>query len=290
MKKVVLAALMAFVILLNIVPTISYADDTTATVVVGSSGNVTANLGVATPANADVNVNINAGTASLEVNGVTPNQVSIGGSNVQGMITNTSATTANAVHTSLQGVMFNEENYKMWVVPLQRKLDATLTNVDYMNSNLVLAMEGVAKVISVLQEQDARLKSQQQLMAQLSDSLSASILDRQKLVVSMTEQFGYVDSQLQKSIDRDNITLEAMRNLSKNVSAQIDDHDRRLQLLVDNYVVEKLATEHANKAISDRIDSLNGVVIGLMVALGVFVAGFVLSLLYNPHRMITPKQ
>lgn len=201
----------------------SYAEDTTVSIGIASSGNVTANLGVTTPETANVSVGVNGGAGSVvNVNGVTPNQVSIGGANVGTTISNSSTTAANAVHASLQGVMFNEENYRMWIVPLQRRLNDTLAILASDESNINLTMDGLAKVIAVLQDQETRLVAQQQLLSQLTDNLSLSVSDKQRLQNELDIQFAYVDDQMQRSVDRDSQVLAILDARNKQLGYQID--------------------------------------------------------------------
>jgi len=291
MKKIIIVALGLLAITIFAVSLLpcnsSYADNTTVTVVVGSPNDVNANLGVTTPGTATVNVGVDGGAgSSVNVNGVAVNQVNINSQNVATTMDNV----GKLVQDGQRGADFNQQNYLFWIKPTWNKVDALQQATTDMAGNLDLTMTGLAKAIVILQEQNDELKSQQRSLSQLADNLSRTVSERQKQQAILTEQFGYIDSQFQKSIDRDNTTLEMMRTMNNGILSQIADHDTRLQILANNYVAEGLANEQVNKEITNKVDSLNGTIVGLMVALGVVVVGFILSLLLVPHGMTAPKQ
>ncbi len=196
-------------------PSPSFADNTTVTVVVASPNDVNANLGVSTPGNANINVGINAGGANVNLSGVSGSQVNIGGANVAKSQNDLGA----AVSMSLAGVQFNQENYNLWVLPLRKRLDATLEQLAINQQNLDLTMAGTAKAIIMLQDQEQRLN-------QLTNNTSFSNIEKQKFTIALNSQFENIEAQLLSATVRDTqiamLTDDRIVQLSREISILAD--------------------------------------------------------------------
>jgi hypothetical protein len=226
---------------------------TNVTVVVGSPNDVNANLGVITLGTANVNVDVDSPDSNINVTGGNPNQTSFNGKTISG----TMEEIASLAKEGQKGTEFNQQNYLWWIKPTRDKVDLLEYNVANDEKNLGLTMDGLAKAISLLQDQENRLKLQQQSMNELADNLSRSVAERQSLQNIMGGQFQYVDNQMQGSIDRDKTLLGVVNNVSDGINWQLVEHDSRIQSLANNYEMLKLANENSRAIIIADYQSLN---------------------------------
>ncbi|MDD4986373.1 MAG: hypothetical protein PHQ43_11405, partial [Dehalococcoidales bacterium] len=245
-------------------------------------------LSVNTPGNADIGVGVNAATASVNINGVGPNQVNIGGANVAVESQNLASFAA----TSLAGAAwFNQQSYYQFVKPLRDKLETALIALTMDEQNLDLTMSGLAKTISVLQDHNNQLQDIHQQIVQMASAVGASIEEKEKQKTALAEQFGYIDSEFQHSIDRDNTTLQILRDLNGNLEFQIEDHESRLNSMVAAYQASQATTSNL---IEVRYQSLNTQVAYLYALLAttmltIIAMAFVLVRRYaNPVATATP--
>ncbi len=286
MKKVTII-LISMIILITIFAFanksgVSYAatdNATTVNVVVASPDDITANLGVITPNNANVNLKVNSGTSDVNVNGVGPYHVNIEGINVAAA----SSDLAESVAMSVRGSQTNIDDFRNWVGPLWNKVGQNTADLSVNKQNLELTMNGLAKSITVLQDQSEQLKTQQSLLSQTADRLNASISAQEKLKASLNEQFGHIDSQFQTSIDRDKTLLTNLNGVRDNLGQQIQDNESRIDSVVSNYEtmgnnINGMILSNANQyeEINTRINIL---ILGVsIIAIGLLISIIVLTL------------